>query len=113
MPNPSRLLIILIILTLAVSSHANDVIIGKVVGVADGDTITVLENRTQHRIRLYGIDAPEGGQDFGNRAKKFVSDLVFGKQVRVVKMDIDRYPDNSRRITVAIRTVAVRNNKWQ
>jgi micrococcal nuclease len=32
-----------------------------------------------------------GGQDFGNRAKKFVSDLVFGKQVRVVKMDIDRY----------------------
>jgi len=53
-----------------------------VVGVADGDTITVLENRTQHKIRLYGIDAPEGGQDFGNRAKKFVSDLVFGKQVR-------------------------------
>jgi micrococcal nuclease len=71
--------------------HANDVIIGKVVGVSDGDTITVLENRIQHKIRLYGIDAPEGGQDFGNRAKKFVSDLVFGKQVRVVKMDIDRY----------------------
>ena len=91
MPKPLRLLIILIILTLAVSAHANDVIIGKVVGVADGDTITVLENRTQHRIRLYGIDAPEGGQDFGNRAKKFVSDLVFGKQVRVVKIDIDRY----------------------
>jgi micrococcal nuclease len=91
MPNPSRLLIILIILTLAVHSHANDVISGKVVGVSDGDTITVLENRTQNRIRLYGIDAPEDGQDFGNRAKKFVSDLVFGKQVRVVKMDIDRY----------------------
>jgi micrococcal nuclease len=45
----------------------------------------------QHKIRLYGIDAPEGGQDAGNRAKKFVSDLVFGKQVRVVQMDIDRY----------------------
>jgi len=60
-----------------------------VVGVADGDTITVLENRTQHRIRLYGIDAPEGGQDFGNRAKKFVSDLVFGKQVRIVKAGED------------------------
>jgi len=49
MPNPSRLLIILFILTLAAHSHANDVIIGKVVGVADGDTITVLENRTQHK----------------------------------------------------------------
>ena len=68
-PYPSRLLVILIILALAVSSHANDVFVGKVVGVADGDTITVLENRTQHKIRLYGIDAPEGGQDFGNRAK--------------------------------------------
>jgi endonuclease YncB( thermonuclease family) len=88
MPNPSRILVILIILALAVSSHANDVIIGKVVGVSDGDTITVLEDRTQHKIRLYGIDAPEGGQDFGNRAKKFVSDIVFGKQVRVVKMDM-------------------------
>ena len=51
MPSPSRILIILIILTLAVASHANDTITGKVVGVADGDTITVHENRTQHRIR--------------------------------------------------------------
>ncbi len=59
--------------------------------MADGDTITVLENRVQHRIRLFGIDAPERYQDFGNRAKQFVSDLVFGKQVRIVKQDIDRY----------------------
>ena len=82
MPNLVRIFTILIILTLVAHSHAGDAIIGKVVGVSDGDTITVLENRTPHRIRLYGIDAPEGGQDFGNRAKKFVSDLVFGKQVR-------------------------------
>jgi len=37
---------------------------GKVVGVADGDTITVLRDKEQVRIRLYGIDAPEGGQPF-------------------------------------------------
>jgi hypothetical protein len=37
------------------------------------------------------IDAPERRQDFSNRAKQFVSDLVFGKQVRIVKQDIDRY----------------------
>jgi micrococcal nuclease len=67
------------------------VIIGKVVAVADGDTITVLENKTQYRIRLFGIDAPEHSQDFRNRAKQFVSDMVFGKQVRVVKQDVDRY----------------------
>jgi len=91
MPNLVRISVILVILTLAVHSHANDVIIDKVVTVADCDTITVLENRTQYKIRLYGIDAPEAGQDFGNRAKKFVSDLAFGMQVRVVQMDIDRY----------------------
>jgi micrococcal nuclease len=66
-------------------------ITGKVVGVADGDTITVLQDHTQYKIRLYGIDTPEKGQDFGNRAKQFVSEMVFGKQARVVQMDMDRY----------------------
>lgn len=87
--------IIIITLVLALHAHTyantDDVIIGKVVKVADGDTITVLEDRTQHRIRLYGIDAPERRQDFSNRAKQFVSDLVFGNQVRIVKKDVDRY----------------------
>ena len=66
-------------------------ITGKVVGVADGDTITVLEGTTQYKIRLYGIDTPESSQDFGNSAKQFISDLVFGKQVKVVWKDIDQY----------------------
>ena len=43
--------VILIILTIAVHSHARDVISGKVVGVSDGDTITVLENRIQHKMQ--------------------------------------------------------------
>jgi endonuclease YncB( thermonuclease family) len=43
---------------------------GKVVGISDGDTLTVLTAaKTQVKIRLYGIDAPEAGQDFGNKAK--------------------------------------------
>lgn len=43
---------------------------GVVVGVADGDTVTVLaEDKTQHKIRLAGIDAPEKGQPFGQKAK--------------------------------------------
>jgi endonuclease YncB( thermonuclease family) len=66
-------------------------ITGKVVSVADGDTITVLQNRTQYKIRLYGIDCPESHQDFGNRAKQLTSKLVFGKHVKVVKKDMDRY----------------------
>jgi micrococcal nuclease len=73
------------------STGSLNVIVGKVVAAADGDTITVLEKRGPYRIRLFGIDAPERHQDFSNRAKQFASDLVFGKQVRVVKKDIDRY----------------------
>lgn len=67
-------------------------IIGKVVGVADGDTITVLDNdRTQHKIRLAGIDAPEKKQPFGQRAKEHLSGLVFSKFVEVEAEKRDRY----------------------
>jgi len=64
---------------------------GKVVGVKDGDTIVALHDGRGETIRLYGIDAPEKGQDFGNRAKQMLSDLVFGKVVEIKPMDTDRY----------------------
>jgi micrococcal nuclease len=64
---------------------------GNVVGVHDGDTITVLVGRTQHKIRLNGIDAPELAQAWGRRSRETLSALVFGKTVRVVVMDVDRY----------------------
>lgn len=54
------------------------------VGVADGDTITLLDaDKVQHKIRLSGIDAPEKAQAFGNRSKQSLSDLVFAKAVTV------------------------------
>jgi endonuclease YncB( thermonuclease family) len=53
------------------SSIAAERLTGTVVGVADGDTITVLDaNRVQHKIRLGGIDAPEKAQPFGQRSKE-------------------------------------------
>ena len=65
---------------------------GRVVGVADGDTITILDTtNTQHKIRLAGIDAPEKRQPFGNVSKQSLSDLVFGKQVVVDYQKLDRY----------------------
>jgi endonuclease YncB( thermonuclease family) len=64
---------------------------GKVVKVADGDTITVLHNGRGERVRLYGIDTPEKGQDFWRRAKAFTADRVAGKVVTVVPLDVDRY----------------------
>lgn len=56
---------------------------GKVVGVTDGDTITVLNGTRTERIRLFGIDCPESDQDFGTRAKQFSANMVFGKIVEV------------------------------
>jgi endonuclease YncB( thermonuclease family) len=64
---------------------------GRVVGVSDGDTITVMHDGQGEKIRLYGIDAPEKGQAFGNRVKQFVSTLAFGKEVKVEVKDRDRY----------------------
>jgi len=64
---------------------------GEVVGITDGDTITVLRDKEQVRIRLYGIDTPERGQAFSKRAKQFTSKMVYGKVVEVKVMDTDRY----------------------
>lgn len=85
-----KALSLLILLCLAYAHPAN-AIIGKVIGITDGDTITVLENKTQYKIRLYGIDCPESRQGFGKRAKQFASSIAFGKTANVVKEDTDRY----------------------
>lgn len=64
---------------------------GKVVGVSDGDTVTVLSSNETFKIRLAGIDAPEKKQAFGTRAKQKLSELVFGKMVTVKFKSKDRY----------------------
>lgn len=65
---------------------------GKVVTVADGDTMTVLrDDRSQVRVRLWGVDAPESGQDFGDRARRRLVETAAGKTVRVEPVELDRY----------------------
>ena len=65
---------------------------GRVVGVRDGDTLTLLDaNRHQTKIRLAEIDTPESAQPYGSRAKQALSDLVFGKDVRIEVREQDRY----------------------
>lgn len=95
----NRLIIITVICLLsALSVHAAS-FTGRVVKVADGDTLTVLTaDSQQHKIRLAEIDTPETGhgskkpgQPFGQVAKKYASDLAAGKQVRVDVVDKDRY----------------------
>lgn len=80
------------ILALAFSFSAWADFTGNVVGVADGDTITVLDaDKVQHKVRLAEIDAPEKAQAFGNRSKQALSALVHDKAVLVVEQGKDRY----------------------
>ena len=74
------------------SAAGIETLTGRVVSLADGDTITLLDAaNTQHRIRLSGIDAPESHQAFGARSKQSLSDLVFGRDVTVFYSKTDQY----------------------
>ena len=64
---------------------------GRVVGIIDGDTLEVLHHQRAERIRLSGIDCPEKGQAYGQKAKHAVADLAFGKDVTVQTHGHDKY----------------------
>lgn len=64
---------------------------GRVTKVIDGDTIMVLAGAKQFKIRLDGIDCPEKGQAFGNKARQFTAREVFGKNVKILYQTNDRY----------------------
>jgi endonuclease YncB( thermonuclease family) len=89
-PHPIPRLLAAVAVALAAGAPAGD-FTARVVGASDGDTLTVLKGRTQIRIRLHGVDAPESSQDFGSRAKQAASALAFGKDVTVRPVDVDRY----------------------
>lgn len=87
-----NLTILTIIALLAPLICWGDSFSGRVVGVSDGDTVTVLvRGHDQYRIRIEGIDAPEKKQAFGQKAKAMMSALVFGKDVAVEWSKKDRY----------------------
>jgi endonuclease YncB( thermonuclease family) len=69
-----------------------EILRGRVVKIADGDTLTVLDrSNRQHKIRLVGIDAPERKQPFHTKSRQNLADLVFGKEVAVEWHKRDRY----------------------
>jgi endonuclease YncB( thermonuclease family) len=81
-------------------------IIGQVVKIADGDTLTVLdEAKTQHKIRLAGIDAPEKGQAFGTKSRENLAAKVFRQNIRVEVIDVDRYRREVGRIFLGDRFI--------
>lgn len=87
-------------------ARAGEVIQGEVVSIADGDTLTVLDGADrEHRIRLFGIDAPEKAQAFGRQSKENLAEKVFRKTVRVEVVDIDRYGREVGRIYLGRRFI--------
>lgn len=83
------LLVLLISLTFPIQKER---LAGKIVGVSDGDTVTLLtKNRQNVKIRLAQIDAPESNQPFGAASKKMLSDLIYKAKVTVRKEGVDHY----------------------
>jgi micrococcal nuclease len=77
---------------LLVTTLFAETISGNVVKISDGDTITCLDSgNVQHKIRLYGIDAPEKAQAFGQKSKEFLANRIFNKIVDVEMTSKDRY----------------------
>ncbi|MBU8546150.1 thermonuclease family protein [Roseomonas sp. ROY-5-3] len=91
---------VLLLIAVVNPAHAQE-LRGRIVAISDGDTVTLLTpQRQQVRIRLHGIDAPESRQPYGTRSQQMLSRLVFGRQVRVEVVDIDRYRRTVGRIHV-------------
>lgn len=88
----SQMVLVYILLCLASCVHAEQMYIGKVVSVSDGDTISVSRYpQPLLKVRLAGIDAPEKKQAFGQKAQESLSKLVVWQKVEVVAVGADRY----------------------
>ena len=83
--------LVLLLPTLACAASSPALLEGRVVGISDGDTLTLLVDERSVKIRLAQIDAPELRQPYGRRAKAALSDYAFGKPARVEVVDVDDY----------------------
>ena len=92
--------LVLFPLLLGVSPARADVQ-ARVVSVHDGDTLTVLIDQRQVKVRLTDIDAPELGQPFGTRSKQSLSEMCFGKVAVLDVRGQDRYKRSLAKVTCA------------
>lgn len=87
-----KIFLLLVLLIFSSYLFSKDIIQGRVIKVTDGDTMTVLtKNNKQIKVRLYGIDCPEKGQDYYQVAKNYLATAVHNKNVRVEVQSKDRY----------------------
>ena len=82
---------VLVALLLAITAASAAELTGRVVGITDGDIITVVDaGKKQHAIRLSGIDAPELKQPFGAQSRKNLSDMINNRRVTIAWDKRDR-----------------------
>ncbi len=103
---------------LAFGASPHHELAGRVIAIADGDTLTVLDaSNAQHKIRLAGIDAPEKAQPFGTKAREQLAGKVFKQTVRVEVIDVDRYHREVGRIYLGDRFINLEmvqdGNAWR
>jgi endonuclease YncB( thermonuclease family) len=97
----SRFAVLLLLLAAIAADASAEQWRGKVVAIADGDTLTLLDaDRRQHRIRLDGIDAPEKSQPFGQRSRQSLAALAHGREAVADCPKIDRYGRSVCTVTV-------------
>ena len=101
------LAIAVVLLALSQAVGAEEILTGKCVSVIDGDTIKILHEGRELTVRLEGIDAPESGDDYSNKAKRFASGLVFGKTVTVRVKELDRYGRTVGRVILGDKDVSL------
>jgi endonuclease YncB( thermonuclease family) len=107
-------LLLLALTLLAAPLASAETLTGRVVGIADGDTITVLDSTNdQRKVRLAGIDAPEKRQPFGNVAKQNLARLVARKAVSVEYVKFDRYRRLVGKVTVNGVDVQLEQPGWR
>jgi endonuclease YncB( thermonuclease family) len=93
---------LLLALTGAVAGAEKNSLDVRLVGISDGDTITVVDTlKVQHKVRIAGIDAPEGAQAFGDRSKQNLSRLLQGGSIHIEWSKTDRYGRFIAVVTVA------------
>jgi len=105
----ARALLVSVVLAASTAYAAEPWIVeGRVIGVSDGDTITVLDAaKKQHKIRLAGCDTPERRQPFGERAKQNLSALAFDRRAESACYKRDRYGRSICRVAVAGRDLCL------
>ncbi len=85
-------LVVMLLGLLVCNANATNILQGLVVGVSDGDSLTLLDaEKRQHKIRLQGIDAPEMKQAYGQKSKESLSKLVYNKTIKVHWSKKDRF----------------------